>query len=429
MGSATASVGTGLLRERRATRAAARLLWAVPLALMPSVVAVQPATAVLPAAGCATSTAVYDAEVPWAQQRLNAAEVWPLTQGEGVLVAILSTGIDATNAQLDAGQVLPGADFSSQQGGGATDDCDGRGTFVAGIIAAELDPTTPIRGIAPGVRLLPVRVAQTLTDPDGASTEIAGGGPDQLAEGIRYAAAQGADVICVTITSATDSRGLRSAVGNAVAGGAVVVAGGTLADPAQTQQAVTYPTSYPTVLAVTATDQDGQLVDGAEQGEHIDLSAPGGTVWSTAAGTGGGLGHVGPVDDPAAATAYVAGVAAMIVAYHPELDPAGVQARLEVTADHSTAGFRAYPVGAGMLDPYAAVASHLGTQSLGTPADGTRDVVAALAQPPRMNPAERNAVQVVAVLALLLVFGVFATIALRLARARGWRPRRIAAPN
>lgn len=390
----------------------------------------QPAVAARAESRCATSTAVYDGDVPWADQRLNPTEGWPLTQGDGALVAVLSTGIDTTNAQLDAGQVLPGADFSGQPGGStAQDDCDGRGTFVAGIIAAELDAATPIRGIAPGVRLLPVRVAQTLTDPDGSSTETVGGGPEELADGIRYATEQQADVICVTITSATDSRALRAAVRGAFAAGVVVVAGGAAPDPDQSQQEITFPTSQPNVVAVTATGQDGQVLDGAEQGEHVDLSAPGGSVWSTAAGTGGGLGHVGPVDDPAAATAYVAGVAAMVVAYHPGLDPAGVQSRLEATADHSSVGFRSFSVGAGMIDPYAAVAIDLDAELFGAQSGGARDVVEAPTQPPRMSATERSAVQAVGILTLLLVFGVLATIALRLARARGWRPRRSGSPN
>jgi membrane-anchored mycosin MYCP len=378
--------------------------------------------------GCAHPTEVYDGELPWAQARLDPDRVWPLSQGSGIRVAVVDTGIDAGNKQL-AGRVLPGADVlvegrGDRQTRDARDDCDGRGTVVAGIIGAAPASDTPFVGVAPGVSLIPVRVTQTLIDPDGQSTETAGGGPDDIAAGIRYATSHQADVICVSTTSTADSAELRAAVSAALDAGIVVVAGGTNPDGGGEGGAVAFPTRYRGVIAVTAVGEDGELVDSSEQGPEIDLAAPGGSVWSTSAGTEKGrTGHVGPINDPAAATAYVAGVAALVTAYHPELTPAQVQQRIETTADHSPAGFRASPIGAGLVDPYAAVATRL-DDSAQTFAWSREGSARPFVPPPVVDEAERRALYIASLVSLLIVLGIAAAVAARTARKSGWRSRR-----
>src|SRR5882672_4674949 len=80
--------------------------------------------------GCAGPSGTFGQDVPWAQRLLNPASVWPLTTGRGVLVAVLGTGVDRTNAQFGAGQVADGTDVAGT-GVPSTMDCDGRGTFAA----------------------------------------------------------------------------------------------------------------------------------------------------------------------------------------------------------------------------------------------------------------------------------------------------------
>src|SRR6476469_4092469 len=84
---------------------------------------------------------VYRDAAGWAQRLTDPARIWPLTNGAGALVAVLGTGVDAGNTQFARGQVVAGSDG---------DDCDGRGTFAAGIVAARPNPSTTFTGMAPG---------------------------------------------------------------------------------------------------------------------------------------------------------------------------------------------------------------------------------------------------------------------------------------
>jgi len=387
-----------------------------------------PVSAAAERANCAQPTSVYDGSPPWAQQRLNAKEVWPITDGAGVTVGVLSSGIDPRNAQLDAGQVRPGADVSrGKVDGSAIVDCDGRGTFVAGLIGARRVDETPLFGLAPGVQLLPVRVAQTVAEADGSSTEIRGGGPDEIAFGIAYAASQGARVICVAVASPVSSPDLEAVVQRAVAAGVVIVAGARVDDSAgssagSSEGQASYPAAYPDVIAVTALTEDGQIVDGSEQGPHVDLAGPGGSIWSTSAGTRGQVGHVGPLDEPAAATAYVAAAAALVLAHRPGLSPAEVQYRLQATADHSSPGLVVAPIGAGMVDPYAAVTTDLDSSVASLVVGNDGRTAQPYAAPPTVSAQERGVLRMAALIALVMSLGVLGVLAAALGHRRGWRP-------
>ena len=113
---------------------------------------------------CAGPTGVYTGPVPWAQMLLTPAKVWSLTNGSGVQVAVLGTGVDPGNGQFAAGQVLPEIDLLG--GAPSAPDCDGQGTFAAGIVAAQPSAATSFAGLAPGARILPVRYTAT-ADPQG----------------------------------------------------------------------------------------------------------------------------------------------------------------------------------------------------------------------------------------------------------------------
>src|SRR5439155_23371698 len=120
--------------------------------------------------------------VPWTIQRLGVSRAWELTKGDGVTVAVIDTGVDASVPQL-SGHVLPGTDVVNG-GGAANNDCLGHGTFVAGIIAAQPKQGTGVVGVAPGVNILPIRQANNASDGTAAG----------LARSIRLAADAGAKV-------------------------------------------------------------------------------------------------------------------------------------------------------------------------------------------------------------------------------------------
>lgn len=345
---------------------------------------------------CANPSGTYAGPVSWGQKLIDPPRLWPLTRGEGQLVAVIGTGVDGRNAQFAPGQVL----------GGATSDCDGRGTIAAGIVAAQPDPSTTFTGIAPGVRILPIAY---------------NGDPGELAAAIDTAVQRDAGVVLVAVPAAFDSPALSAAVSRARDRGAVVVS-----PAAATQQgARTYPTATSGVLAVGSTNQAGEPAQ-TESGDYVGISAPGADLVSTSAGAGGSVGHRWPVTDPGLAAASVAGVAALVRAYHPGLTGDQVVTRLTLTAHRPATGAHDPRRGWGVIDAYAALASTLPPDAAAPgsvpSASAPRPVIPAAAPP---HPASDTAAGTIALagVALAVAAGVTAA-AIRRARRRNWRPSR-----
>ncbi|WP_290062600.1 S8 family serine peptidase [Amycolatopsis solani] len=362
--------------------------------------------AAAPEAQCANPSGTYSGAVPWGQRQVDPARLWPLTRGDGQLVAVIGTGVDGQNGQFRPGQLEGGA-------GTEQTDCDGRGTIAAGIVAAQPDPSTTFAGVAPGARLLPIRY----TD----SSSRDGGDPGALAGAIDTALDRHAGVILIAVPAAFDSPALSGAVSRARSEGAVVVS----AASATQQGARTYPTATAGVLAVGSVNQAGEPVQ-TEAGDYVGVAAPGAELVSTAAGAGGAIAHRFPVTDPGLAAAYVAGVAALVRAYHPDLTGDQVATRLTLTAHRPASGGHDPRLGWGVLDAYAAVSSTLpaGIAAPGSvaPAAPEPDVVPAAA--PAQQPADVPAGTIaLAGVALAAAAGV-AVAAVRRARHRGWRPSR-----
>lgn len=365
------------------------------------------------AAQCANPTGLYSGQLPWAQRNLDPTRIWPLTTGAGQTVAVIGAGVDAANAQFAPGQILPARDVGP--GGGGEGDCDGRGTIAAGIVGAQQNRETTFAGIAPGVKILPVRYrASTGNSSDN-------GDPGALAAGIDAAAQAHAGVILVAVPALSDSPALAAAVNRARDGGAVVIS-----PAAATQQgARSYPTATPGVLAVGSTTQTGEAAQ-SESGDYVGISAPGAELVSTSAGAGGALAHRFPVTDPGLAAAYVAGAAALVRAYHPDLNSEQVVTRLLLTANRPPSGGRDPKLGWGALDAYAAVSAEI-------PADapapgGLPNATVSGAMIPAAATARPTSDRFSGFLALAGV-GIAAAagitvLAVRRGRARGWRPGR-----
>jgi type VII secretion-associated serine protease mycosin len=304
-------------------------------------VSIIPATAISQgrAPDCPFSPAVTLTQRPWSAERLDFARVWPLTTGSGVVVAVLDTGVDAAHPQL-AGRVLAGSDMVRT--GSANTDCHGHGTFVAGIIAAGQISGVPFTGVAPGATVLPIREADST-----------GSAPvSNLARGIRVAADLGARIINVSVVTSANDASLHDAVRYAVGRGAVVVAAAGNdfgnGDPHQ------YPASFPEVLAVGAIDANGARAAFSDTGA-IGVVAPGTDLVSIGAGGAGLVAGSGT----SYAAPFVSGVAALVAAYHPELTPAQIIHRIEVTADHPPGRLPDPSLGWGVVNPYEAVTAIL----------------------------------------------------------------------
>ncbi|MER5334528.1 S8 family serine peptidase [Micromonospora sp. NPDC002717] len=409
LGSPRRGAGTAARPGPAGSRPALGALAGVVGALVGALPVAAPASYGAPA-GCANPVGVHTAGTPWAMELLGPRRVWPLSTGSGVRIAVLGTGVDDRNAQFRPGQVEDGRDVLANRDG-ATDDCDGRGTFAAGLIAARPHDKTTFAGLAPGVSVLPVRYTQTTRQGDGNVD------PGRLAAAIDFAVTARARVIYVVLPATRNSAQLRDATARAIAADIVVVS--PAASGARTQGATSYPTALPGVLAVGAFGPDGAVAS-TESGDYIGVAAPGRQLVSLSAGADGRLGHSPTVDDPAYAAAYVAGTAALLRSYRPELSAAEVVRRIESTA-HRTAVDGHHPqLGWGMVDPYRAVAAEGVEDPPGAVGASAQPVAAARANPgSRVDPLVLPLASAGLGAALLLGIG---TAVARRGRARGWRP-------
>lgn len=158
----------------------------------------------------------------WALTAFAADDVWAESQGEGVIVAVVDSGVDATHPDL-TGQVLTGKDFSG--GGNAHEDLVGHGTKMASIIAGHghgSDNNLGVIGLAPKAKILPLRTLQKREDKN--LDEVWG-------SAVQYAVDQGAKVINLSFAAQGGSKTIsygREAIAYAQAHDVVVVAGAVI---------------------------------------------------------------------------------------------------------------------------------------------------------------------------------------------------------
>lgn len=228
------------------------------------------------------------AAASWGQTLLTPGRAWPVANGSGVKVAIVGSGVDGSAAEL-AGRVAAGTDIAGGSGRGDTG-CDGSGTALAGIVAGNDGAGGKVFGVAPGARIVPIKVggAQAL--------------PRLAATGIDVAARSGAKVVLVAAgVDGTDPK-VRAAIGDAISRDVVVV----LPAPAGAEKA-------DGLLRVGAIAADRRPADDYPDGA-VDLLAPGVGV-----ATGGRA-----ASGAEYAAAFVAGTVALIRSAHPELHAADV---------------------------------------------------------------------------------------------------------
>ncbi|MBB5840105.1 type VII secretion-associated serine protease mycosin [Kribbella italica] len=329
--------------------------WRVPVLLMSAIAlsagpAVLPASAQPPRGACNNPEPGRPAErlLPWAQEVLMPQRAWPFSTGSGVTVAVVDSGVDADHPQLRrSGKVLRGRDFYLVGSLPGNYDCVSHGTGVASIIAADRVPGIGFQGVAPGARILPVRVSDREVGQTGQAQLI---DPQILARGIRYAVDQGARVMNLSMAGDQDQAPVRAAVAYAVAKDVVVVAAVGNRQGNAPGVLPSYPAQYPGVLGVGAIDNGGARMSASQYGPYVDLMAPGGSVLTATRQTGHAYS-----DGTSFAAPFVAGSAALVRAAYPKMTAAQVIQRLKATATPARGGVDSLQYGAGIVDPYRAV--------------------------------------------------------------------------
>lgn len=327
---------------------------------------------------CTAGQVVWLDQAPAAFAMLQTDLAWKITRGDGVLVAVVDSGVDATNAHL-APALAGGADLVGD-GAGAHGyaDLDGHGTAVAGVIAARAVDGSGVLGVAPAARLLSVRVFAENTD----QARQAGFGPTpaRIADGIRQAVDAGAQVVSVSLSSTEDDPALRAAVAYADAHGSLVVASaGNRATSDTAADGPRYPAADPGALAVAAVGANGAAADSSIHGPHVQIAAPGAQVL-TAADRAGDCLYATDTAESSFATAYVAGAAALVAAAHPDETPQQWAYRLMATASRPAPDARDDQIGWGVVQPYDAIALVPGATTRGpaNPFTGTSPVAVAV---------------------------------------------------
>jgi hypothetical protein len=281
------------------------------------------------------------AEVVDARARVHASAL--PARGEGIVVAVIDSGVDATHPAL---RIAGGYDFA--QGDDVPEDVDGHGTHVAGIIAAN---GADVVGVAPDVTLLIYKVVHH--DGDGKESSVVAALERAMDPNGDGDPSDHVDVVNLSLGWEAGSDSVTSAaVDRATAAGIVVVAaaGNVGRTPAQVLAPGVAPTAITVANALTELEVIKESSRGPTPGTLAfkpDLAAPGENILSTA--LGGGL---TTKSGTSMSSPHVAGVAALLLELHPDWTPADVKAALVST----TRAMSSTPLGrgAGFVDAQAA---------------------------------------------------------------------------
>jgi membrane-anchored mycosin MYCP len=328
-------------------------------------------------------------EKPWGQDVLRFPELAGFATGKDQKVAVIDTGV--TRHDYFGGRLEGGGDYV-RKGGDGLEDCDGHGTLVAGIIAA--DPGNDeigFRGIAPAARIVSIRQTSghyEFTDQN-TNDKVGAGDLTTLAKAIVHAArTDGVTVINISINNCraadapvTDEElDLQAALRYAVEEKDVVVvaSAGNFPestcseqngpDPLNPTRIVLPPWFSDYVLSVAAMTERGEPAEFSIEGPWVSVAAPGTEIISLDPGnpaelanqTFGTDGKPAPIQGTSFAAPYVAGLAALVRERFRNLDAKQVMNRIKVTAAHPAArGGHDDRVGYGMINPVAALTAFI----------------------------------------------------------------------
>lgn len=258
----------------------------------------------------------------WHVGKVGASTAWysAAGMGDGVKIAILDSGVDASHPDL-VGNLVPGYNFVD--GNADTNDTCGHGTPVAGTAAAVSNNSSGVAGIAGKSKIMPVKVAFYNTSTSGCYAYYS-----TVVSGIYFAADNGARIVNVSYSGVAGSKAVLNAAQYLRSKGGLLFAS---AGNNGRDEGVA-PTA--TMTVVSATDENDNLAGWSSYGSFVTLSAPGTNIWTTSTG-----GRYGQWNGTSFASPLVAGVAALMMSANPSLDNLTIESLLySTTVDRGTAG-------------------------------------------------------------------------------------------
>lgn len=272
----------------------------------------------------------------WHLAKIGATAAWDTTQGAGVTIAILDSGVDGSHPDL-APNMVPG--FNVYGNNTDTSDVCGHGTAVAGSAAARTNNAMGVAGVAGQAKIMPIRIAY-LDSASGSCYAYS----STIASGITYAADNGARIANVSYGPLAGSAAIQSAAQYMKnKGGLVFVSAGNDG----LDQNITPST---TLIAVSATDTNDAKTSWSSYGSFVSLAAPGEGIWTTSKG-----GIYQGWNGTSFASPVAAGVAALMMAAAPSLDGAQIEQALFASAVSLGAAGRDPLYGYGRVDAAAGV--------------------------------------------------------------------------
>ena len=235
----------------------------------------------------------------WHLHNIHAERAWEETRGRGVTVAIIDTGVSKV-PDLAKTEFVDGYDFVNDKT--TADDDNGHGTHVAGTVAQSTNNNYGVAGIAYEAKIMPLKVLSS----------SGGGTISDIAEAIRFAADNKADIINMSLGGGGESQVMKDAIDYAYNKGVVIIA----AAGNENNNSASYPARYAHVIGVGATDAQGERAEFSNYGAGVDISAPGGgngsKIWQETIDPDTNTPMISGLQGTSMAAPHVAGVAALI---------------------------------------------------------------------------------------------------------------------
>lgn len=281
-------------------------------------------------ASAATANDIYYANA-WHLPKIGAPTAWDTSKGDGITIAILDTGINGNHTDLKDRMV---AGWNFYDNNADTSDVHGHGTAVAGAAAATTNNGNGVAAVAGNAWLMPVRIA----DPNAYAYW------STVAEGLTWAADNGADIANISYNGVSGSSTIQNAAQYMKnKGGLVVVAAGNNGIDENIA-------ASDTLISVSATDGNDLKTSWSSYGAFVDVAAPGVTIYTTDRGGGYQIAQGTSLSSP-----VVAGVIGLMMSANQNLGPADIEQLLFASAkDLGTSGFDTY-YGHGRVDAALAV--------------------------------------------------------------------------